>query len=198
VPPGAGSTLYLSTAALVLVVSFLDASHSMAFRDALTSLPSRRSMDRALTRLGGTYAIAMVDVDHFKRFNDRYGHAIGDDVLRMVGRHLARTPGGGRAFRYGGEEFAVVFPGRTADAVLPHVERVRKAVAETAFTVRAKPRKSAKGKSAAPRATKTVRVTVSIGVAARSDRHPKPEDVVKAADKALYRAKKAGRNRVKR
>ena len=74
----------------------------------------RRMVDMALEDLGRRYCAAMVDVDHFKRFNDKHGHEVGDQVLKMVARCLSRVPGG-RAYRYGGEEFAVLFPGRDRD-----------------------------------------------------------------------------------
>jgi len=113
---GAAATVYLATGGLVLVVSLVETSHRMAYGDELTGLPGRRALDEALLRLGGRYAIAMVDIDHFKRFNDQYGHDAGDQLLRMVGGQLTQIEAGGRPFRYGGEEFAVLFPGKSADA----------------------------------------------------------------------------------
>ena len=83
----------------------------MAYDDELTGLPARRALNEALTRLRGVYTVAMVDIDHFKRFNDEHGHDVGDQLLRMVGARVGEVRGGGRAFRYGGEEFAVLFPG---------------------------------------------------------------------------------------
>jgi len=140
----------------------------------------------------------MADVDRFKQFNDNYGHDIGDQVLRMVGAKLAQVGGGGRAFRYGGEEFALLFPGKSAEEVLPFLQEVRKAVEETNFTIRGRGRPRKKPES--PRTTRATRrsvtITVSIGVAERNGRQHTPDQVVKAADKALYRAKEGGRNRV--
>ncbi len=105
--------------------------------------------------------------------------------------------GGGRAFRYGGEEFAVVFPGLDAEAAVPHLERVRQAVAETGFTVRGpvRPRRKPRTPSAGGRRHR-VSVTVSIGLADSTTAGRSPAEVVKAADAALYRAKRAGRNRL--
>jgi diguanylate cyclase (GGDEF)-like protein len=68
--------------------------------------------------LGHRFTIAMLDIDHFKRFNDTYGHEVGDQVLKMVAAKLGQVRKGGRAFRYGGEEFALVFPNRSARTVL--------------------------------------------------------------------------------
>jgi diguanylate cyclase (GGDEF)-like protein len=139
----------------------------------------------------------MVDVDHFKRFNDRYGHDAGDHVLRLVAARLAQAPGGGTAYRYGGEEFALLFPGKGADDCLPHLEELRETVATSRFTMRRRFRP--RSKPSAPKGRKTreaIVITVSIGVAERNNRQSTPDQVVMAADKALYRAKEAGRNRV--
>ena len=98
-----------STALLLMVAATLQESFHMAYRDELTGLPGRRALNESLKRAATTYTIAMVDVDHFKRFNDTHGHDTGDDVLKLVASRFARVGDGGRAFRYGGEEFAVVF-----------------------------------------------------------------------------------------
>ena len=177
-------------------------SHWLAYRDELTGLPARRALQEHLVKLGGRYTVAMVDVDHFKRFNDRYGHDIGDQVLRMVAHRLATAGGGGKAFRYGGEEFTLIYSGKTAEQAKPHLETVREAIAASDFTIRGKhrPRKKPKPLSKtrkSPRAqVKKVRVTVSVGVADSVRQRTSPDDVIKTADKALYRAKRGGRNRV--
>jgi GGDEF domain-containing protein len=108
--PSTGATLYLATAGLILLVAVVESSYAMAFRDELTGLPTRRALNESLLQLGAHYTVAMVDIDFFKKFNDRYGHDVGDQVLRKVAGILARVDGGGRAFRYGGEEFIIVFP----------------------------------------------------------------------------------------
>ncbi len=196
-PAGGRATLYLANSGLVLVVAAVEAAYAMAYRDELTGLPGRRALDDALKQMEGAYAIAMVDVDHFKKFNDTHGHDAGDQVLRMVAARLARVGGGGRAFRYGGEEFAVLFPGKSAGESEPHLEALREAVAESSFKVRGPGRPRRRPKSPRARATKPreLSVTVSIGVA-QSRAAAQPENVLKSADKALYRAKKSGRNRV--
>ena len=194
---GLVSTIYLTTAGLILVISLVETSHGMAYADELTGLPGRRALNEALRRLGGKYSIAMLDIDHFKRFNDEHGHDVGDQLLRMVASRLATVGGGGRAFRYGGEEFAVLFPGKSLAATHPHLETLRQAVEGSPFVVRGPGRPRTKPEK--PRASagrKRVSVTVSIGVAEPDRRNSTPERVLKAADAALYRAKKAGRNRV--
>ena len=140
----------------------------------------------------------MVDVDHFKRFNDTYGHDAGDHVLRLVAARLAQASGGGTAYRYGGEEFALVFAGKGAEECLPHLEELRETVETSRFTMRRRFRpRVAKAKADKGRKTRpAITITVSIGVAERNHRNANPDQVVQAADKALYRAKEAGRNRV--
>ena len=186
-------------AVLVLGVALVENAVRLAFDDGLTGLPARRALEESLGQLGGSYALAMVDIDYFKKLNDRHGHEVGDQVLRKVAARLAKVRGG-QAFRYGGEEFTLVFPGKTAAEAEIAAETVRAAVADEPFTVRspARPTKTKKGKAKRGQGggEKSLKVTVSAGVAARSDQRPTPEDVLKAADKALYRAKKAGRNRV--
>ncbi len=194
---GPAPTIYFTTAALILVVSLVETSHGMAYGDELTGLPGRRALNEALLKLGDRYAIAMVDIDHFKRFNDEHGHDVGDELLRMVGARLADVGGGGKAYRYGGEEFAVLFPSKSVEDIVPYLEALRVGISVSAFTVRG--RRRPREKPDRPRAgagRKKVSVTVSIGVAEASRQHPTPERVIEAADAALYRAKKAGRNRL--
>jgi diguanylate cyclase (GGDEF)-like protein len=191
-------TIYLATAGLVLVISVIETSYSMAFRDELTGLPARRALNEDMLKLGSTYTIAMLDIDFFKKFNDRYGHDVGDQVLRMVASKFARVTGGGKPFRYGGEEFTVIFPGKMVDECIPHLERLRKAVEVSKFTLRSRkrPRKKPDKPKKVKGSIRKVAVTISIGVADCSEKQTSPHQVIKAADKALYRAKKAGRNRV--
>jgi diguanylate cyclase (GGDEF)-like protein len=197
-----GLPVLLATAALGIAIGVLQDAHRFAFFDELTGLPSRRALDERLQALGDRFAIAMVDVDHFKRVNDDHGHDTGDQVLRMLAAHLSNIGGGARAYRYGGEEFAVVFPGRSAREALPHLETLRIAVADYMLQLRAD---SATATAAANtpsrsrrRAGDGLRVTISIGVAERDSRHARPDNVLRAADQALYRAKARGRNRISR
>ncbi len=192
------STFYLATAALILIVAVAEASYHMAYQDSLTGLPARRALNEALLRLGGQYTVAMLDVDHFKRINDHHGHDVGDQVLKMIAAKLAQVGGGGKAYRYGGEEFAVIFAGRGAESCLPDLEALRQMVDDTRFILRARFRsKKKKEKVLTDRGPgQRVPVTISIGVAEKNERHTKWDQVVKAADRALYRAKEGGRNQV--
>ena len=191
---------FVAAAAALLLVAVLRDSHRMAFRDELTGLPGRRALDERLKATGRSYAVAMVDVDHFKKFNDTHGHDVGDQVLKLVASRLAGVGGGGIAFRYGGEEFTIVFLGKDAGDAVPHLEQLRADIAGYRMALRApdRPRRTRSGKRrrGAPGGTKSLSVTVSIGVAARTPRHDEPEAVIRAADRALYRAKRGGRNRV--
>jgi len=198
--PGPAATVTLATAGLLLVVAVVEASFTMAYLDGLTGLPGRRSLGEELQRLSGRYAVAMVDVDHFKRFNDTFGHDAGDQVLRMVAARLGTVSAGGRSFRYGGEEFAVLFPGKTVEECLPALEELRAAVEESHFTLRGRlrPRKKPDAPKGSGKKRRHVNITVSIGVADRSNGDATPDKVVRAADRALYRAKEGGRNQVSR
>jgi len=190
---------FMTAAGVILLVAVLQESYRLAFRDELTGLPSRRALDERMRALGPRYTVAMGDVDHFKKFNDTHGHDVGDQVLRLVAARLAEVGGGGRAFRYGGEEFTVLFPDTPLKDALPHLEAVRKSVEEYRMAVRGddRPKSQRRGSKLRGDASpdETLSVTISIGVA-----EPKasatPTEVIKAADEALYRAKQGGRNRV--
>ena len=142
----------------------------------------------------------MVDVDHFKRFNDRHGHAAGDQALRMVAAELQKVGGGGRAYRYGGEEFAILCPGATPAQVSDPLEELRSAIANRRFALRApgRPRKKPDPPRKRSRPPRLISVSVSIGFAGPTTRAGDSNAVLRAADRALYRAKNKGRNRVVR
>lgn len=192
---GNGTTIYFSVAGIIIILAVIETAYAMAYHDELTGLPARRSLNTTLQTLGKQYTIAMLDIDFFKKFNDRYGHDVGDQVLCMVATHIRRVGGGGKPFRYGGEEFTVVFPGRSKQDVLPYLERLRQAVAGAQFGLRGRNRpKKAPKKRKTKKNPATVSVTISIGAAEPGGNLSKPAEVIKAADQALYRAKKRGRN----
>jgi diguanylate cyclase len=145
----------------------------MSLEDPLTGLANRRRLDDLLATDAGAYAVALIDVDHFKRVNDQYSHQVGDEVLRQLAVLLrAGCRSGDVAARYGGEEFAVLFHGLSGPEAVAAAERIRRAVETFAWET------IAMGLS----------VTVSAGVAAGG--------MLAVADKRLYAAKNAGRNRV--
>ena len=174
-------------------------SFTMAFKDELTGIPSRRALMQYVQTMGRKYTVVMSDIDHFKKFNDTYGHDVGDEVLKLVASKLANVSGGGKTFRFGGEEFIMLFPRKTATEVVPFVEIVRQTIADYDIALRAKPRppKPNKAVSQKPAKDKIVKVTTSFGIAQRSKQHNEFADIMKQADIALYAAKKAGRNCVK-
>jgi diguanylate cyclase (GGDEF)-like protein len=188
--------VFFATGGMALIVALLETSYRMAYHDELTQLPSRRALNEALMKLPEAYTIAMLDVDHFKKFNDTYGHEAGDQALRLVASRLARFAGGGRAYRYGGEEFAVLFPGKLAQEVFAYVDGMRRIIEQSTFVVRGKERRKGKtGKTRTRAVKKETNVTVSIGVAeSNNGTRLAPAEVLRMADQALYRAKAKGRN----
>jgi diguanylate cyclase (GGDEF)-like protein len=217
-PLGKASDAYVATAALILAASLIETSYVLAYHDELTGIRGRRAFNESLLSLDQQYAIAIVDIDHFKKFNDTYGHDVGDQVLCMVAKRLSEVGGAGQAFRCGGEEFAIVFRNASAKKALDHLETLRRTIENSSFHVRGSDRRSQrveeknrdrrtiqsdrrkpakKPAAAAPlRALDHLSVTVSIGAAEPSTRYRQPEQVIQAADQALYRAKHKGRNRV--
>ncbi len=274
-PAGKTADAYVATAALILGASLVETSYVLAYHDELTGIRGRRAFNESLLSLDQQYAIAIIDIDHFKKFNDTYGHDIGDQVLCMVAKRLSQVGGDGQAFRCGGEEFAIVFRNTSAGDAFEHLDALRQTIEKSTFQVRGAERrneriaeiesdrrmvesdrrKAAKkkaagaslsrlqknagidfvlkgrgfsravrsAKSAAPSAAEAppreqaelfpqpagqptdrfsdhqsdhLSVTVSMGVAEPSTRYRQPEQVIQAADQALYRAKHNGRNRV--
>ena len=210
---GSEGEAFFATAGLVLASSIIENSYVLAYHDELTALPGRRAFNDALLELEEPYAIAVVDIDHFKRFNDTYGHETGDEVLRMVASRLAGVAGGGQAFRVGGEEFSILFPRLKMNDAVGHLERLRAQIEVSTFRVRGgldrrrvprgpdrRAAASSKGarirRLAVEERVMDLSVTVSIGVAEPAARTRRVEDVIRAADRALYHAKQTGRNRV--
>lgn len=196
--PGACAWSFLG-AGLALAASLVQHSYNLAYVDELTGLPGRRALQEAMGRLRGRYVLAMLDVDHFKNFNDTYGHDVGDQVLRLVASRVRRASGAGHPFRYGGEEFTLVFPGRSLEDVLETLEEVRRAVEETPMVLRApdRPRRKPSAQGGRSRGSRhKVTLTISIGAATPGPEARSPAQVLKCADQALYRAKQQGRNRV--
>jgi len=194
------ATLAFTAAQLVLLVGLIEDSYRLAYHDELTGLPGRRALEEALRSLDGDYAIAMVDVDHFKRFNDRHGHAAGDQALRMVAAELQNVGGCGRAYRYGGEEFAILFPGTPPAEASEALDEIRAAIANRRFALRSpdRPKKKPDPPRKPSRPPRLISVSVSIGFAGPTSRSSDSNAVLRAADRALYRAKNKGRNRVVR
>ena len=181
-----------------LLVIVIDA-YSLAYRDDLTGLPSRRALNQLALSLGRKYTVAMLDIDHFKKFNDTYGHDIGDQVLKLVAKKIGEVKGGGKAFRYGGEEFTIVFKRKNIEQALVELEAVRQAIQDYKIVIRHPQRKTKQERNVKKGSKnndfKTVSVTISIGAAVRESKQSF-EQALKCSDQALYKAKKKGRNNV--
>ncbi|MEH6468001.1 MAG: GGDEF domain-containing protein [Porticoccus sp.] len=195
------SATTFSAFGLLLIINQTHSLLNMVYRDELTQIPNRRALMRDVRNAGNTYALAMADVDHFKKINDQYGHDLGDQVLKAIATKLSQITGGGRAYRFGGEEFCLLFKGKTADNVIDNLETLRKIIAEYDMTARDKksrPWRQNMGEKqrGASRSKGNIRATVSMGLSDSQD-NLDFNSVLKAADKALYRAKEGGRNQIR-
>ncbi len=183
---------------VILMHSIFKMYWNKVYIDELTEIPNRRALDEMLLSLKGEYTLGMVDIDHFKKFNDTYGHDQGDSVLRCVANHIY-TESNNRAYRYGGEEFFIVFKNVEAEDAYIFANKIRRKLEERPFYIRkekeqrAQTTKKARGQ-AAEIDKKKVQITISIGLASPNKNVFHPQDVIKEADKALYKAKQEGRN----
>ncbi|MFY9393087.1 MAG: GGDEF domain-containing protein [Halanaerobiales bacterium] len=181
---------------LVFIFAILKDFYAMAYLDELTGLPGRRALREEVLKLGDYYSIAMLDIDYFKKFNDKFGHDVGDQALKMVASMIDRVKGGAKAYRYGGEEFTILFPGKSSKEAYPFLEELRESIASRPFIIRNNKRDKKKaGKNI--KSGEEVRITVSIGLAEKTNKEKNPLEVIKKADQELYKAKRKGRNCVK-
>lgn len=214
---------YASVAGLLSHAIFRMYWHRV-YIDELTGIPNRRALDEYTIGLDGEYAVAMIDIDHFKSFNDTYGHEEGDNVLRMVAHTLDRESGS-TAYRYGGEEFCIIFKNVSAEDAYMYANKIRRKIEEREFYIRNQQNKleakdlfadrakrkiskhsenlkrmmsgeeeKPKAASSPQKKAKKVQVTISIGLADPEPNLTEPHSVMKKADKALYKAKEEGRN----
>ena len=182
--------LTISTAQLSLISRELGEARREAWTDALTGLANRARFDLELDQAtkdtaneGGSFCLALLDVDHFKRFNDSHGHVIGDEVLRLMGRILKQSlKGQDTPARYGGEEFGVILPDTKLEDATTLANRLRQRISSSAL------KNKATGESYGV-------ITVSVGVTCFR-RGETAATLIARADAALYAAKKAGRDRV--
>lgn len=183
------SYLFLWGSFVALFSLSLD-GYVMAYVDELTGIAGRRALEFKLKTQAKHYFVAMVDVDHFKKFNDTYGHQVGDDVLKVIAKLISQTHKA-KAYRYGGEEFCLVFANLPQDEVKAALEQTRNRITDYALYPKSLERKkSQRGKNTK---MKPLHVSASFGVAQHHSGQ-KYEAVLERADKALYKAKQAGRN----
>ncbi len=182
---------YLAGSANVLF-SLLQVSHKMAFLDELTNVAGRRALMTELKKIEKEdYSLAMIDIDFFKRLNDSYGHEVGDQGLRMIAASLAEHSCGGTLYRYGGEEFVLLFPHCKLDEILDNLENARELISNANFFLR--PKKNAQTMTGSPYLA-SIKITLSVGVTQKRDGQSY-DDVINIADQALYKAKQTGRNK---
>ena len=194
------SVLISSFAMMLLFANLIMNNHRLAFIDELTGLPARRALLNDLDHRWGSYCLVMADIDHFKQFNDTHGHDVGDDVLRLVAQQLGKAQGGGKAYRYGGEEFTLVFPIADDLRCQSYVEELRERIADYPLVIRNRknrPETPDKGQQqrSNQNSSQALHVTMSFGLAQRR-RGESIDGLFKRADVALYEAKKLGRNQV--
>ena len=200
--PGARTVLltFSAGAAFSFAWAVMESSWRSANIDPLTELPGRRSLMHHFNRLRPGYTLAMLDADRFKRVNDRYGHDTGDQVLKFIAGHLSRFSMG-KAYRYGGEEFVLVCERGSPQEITAALEDLRQSIGERKFVARStdRPRKKPENEGEPKKrvVTQSITVTVSIGLARWKESRGTPLEVLEAADKAVYRAKKGGRNCLK-
>ena len=189
-------SIFYSAVFLIFIIALFEASYSFAYRDTLTGLLSRRAMEQEILRLGSKYTVAILDIDHFKKVNDTYGHSVGDDVLKMIAATIDSKVQGGKAFRYGGEEFVIIYPKKSARDVSKQLDDLRISIEKRPLVLRSsnRPKEKPKVKPYRKRNAGMVRVTVSVGIADKKKEMTSAVEVIEAADKALYQAKRNGRN----
>jgi diguanylate cyclase (GGDEF)-like protein len=195
---GPVSSIYFSTAGLIFVISVIENIYVEGFQDELTDLPTGKSMHGILSKLDTGYTVALIEVDNFERLKENHGRRVSKQVLRSLGSKLTRVSGGGKPFRYGSKLFAIVFPGMFLPDTLPHMEKLRQIIKKPGPILQ-----SHKSPSKKPRRFKRVeilanrvQVTVSIGVAERSDADMSPQQAILKAEKSLGTAKREGHDRM--
>ena len=174
-------------AAAIDLIELLEANKLLAMHDGLTNLLNRRAFDQALeravsqaARAGQPLSLLMLDLDHFKKLNDTYGHAVGDIALQAAAAEIRlQVRGGDEAARYGGEEFAVILPDTDGPAAFRMAERLRKALSNRVIKI----------------SDQQIRITASCGVSATDLGYATPESLIHSADEALYASKETGRDR---
>ena len=197
---GWNPTHYLSTAALIVFVSLVQASYQDTYRDDLTGISGRLAYEETTAHLGGHFALAVLAIDQLKSYAGSHGRPVVEQVLKLVSQKVEAACQGGRVFRVSGEELTFVFPHQSAMEALVALNEVRKTVQSASLILRGRDRvwdNTGGTKSPGPK-DRALPVTASIGVAEKSGDAASFDLVIKCAYRALYEAKAGGGNAVKR
>jgi len=190
---------FLSAAGLILFLTHVQSSYRRTYCDALTGCSGRPAYEEAVATLGQRYVIAVAGIDQLKQYSNQHGKAVGEQLLRLIGPKLVTAARPGKVFRLAGEEFTILFPGKSTRDTLAPLDNVRKAIERSAFFLRGRDRVWA-GDSPDDQSSRDqiLAVTLSIGVAQSIGSQDTPQLVTKSAYRALYEAKGEGGNQVKR
>ena len=181
-PPSAAADLLLCAAGGSVLLG-AQAHHARRLDwHELTELGTRRALVREMAAQHDLHCLAVVDIDHFKPLQDRWGEAVGEQIVRSVAFKLRNVRRDGRAYHLEGDRFALHFPQSTQDEVRPHVEEMRYLICETPFFIRRMKRR-------------TESISVTIGLCESDDRWSSPSQMLEAAESAMYEGKGRGRNR---
>jgi diguanylate cyclase (GGDEF)-like protein len=193
-------TNFFATAGLILFLSLVQASYQQTYRDVLTGISGRMAYEEATAQLGRKFAIAVLAIDQLKSYAGTHGKPVVEQILKLVAPKVQAACQAGRVFRVSGEELTFLFPQHSALDALVELEHIRKEIESTSLYLRDGRRvwENSRGGTSPRTNDQTLSVTVSIGVADSSTEETPRSAVIKAAYRALYEAKTAGGNAVKR
>lgn len=193
-------TNFFATGGLILFVTLIQASYQRTYRDELTGIPGRLAYEEASSRLRTGYSVAIIGIDQLKQHANTHGRSVGEQILKLLAPKIQTACAGGQVFRVSGEELTLLFPGTSVTGTLGPLEQVRKTVETTMLLLRGRDRvwEATRGTSKVGTRDRELPVTLSIGVAEHTGDHASLSLVTKSAYRALYEAKGAGGNVVKR
>lgn len=188
------------TAGLILFVTLLQSFYQRTYRDELTGIPGRLAYDEAIGQLGKQFSVAVIGIDQLTQYANIHGKSVSEQILKLAAPRIQAACSSGRIFRTSGEEFTVLFSGKSAIDTVAALDSVRKSVEAVGLFLRGRDRvweKQREAKEAGSR-DRALPITVSIGVAETLDDSATVAHVIKSAYRGLYDAKGTGGNVVKR
>jgi diguanylate cyclase (GGDEF)-like protein len=196
---GWNATNYLATASLLLILATYAETHRGTYYDSLTAMPGRNALDQALFDPRARYTIALISIDGLKEINLKYGYMARDEAVQSLGKKLTTLGKTAKAFRYTEDSFAILYLDRTVEQVLPFLHQIKERVQASpiALPKRLQPLAKPEPDAGPTQAAQSLGITVSIGVAERSEKTPRSDDVLAAAERYLLRAKRSGGNQLK-